>query len=56
MNIFILFSKDANWSKVTIKTFIMLQKISICQINAVLLNFLFIKESWNKCMMVDTSF
>ncbi len=32
-----------NWSKVMIKAFIMLQKI-LFQINAVLLNFLFIKE------------
>ncbi len=36
-----LFNKDAlNWSEVTLKTFIMFQ------INAALLNFLFICESW----------
>ncbi len=46
-----LFIKDAcNWSKVTVKTFIMLQ------INAVLLNFLFICESWKiKCITVSTN-
>ncbi len=31
-----------------IKTFIILQKIYIFQINAVLLNFPFIKETWKK--------
>ena len=49
------YDKDAlNWSKVTVKTFIMLQKI-LFQINAVLLNFLFIKESWEiKCVTDST--
>ena len=52
----LLFSKNAlNWSKVTVKTFIMLQKI-IFQINAVLLNFLFIKESWKKKNIVHKYF
>ncbi len=42
----LLFSKDAlNWSKVTIKGIYNIKKISI-QINNVLLNFLFVKESW----------
>ncbi len=41
-----LFNKDAfKWSKVTVKTSIMLQKISI-QIYSILSNFLFICESW----------
>ncbi len=50
-----VFCKDAlNWSKVTVKTFIMLQKF-LFQINAVLLNFLFIKVSWKiKCITVYT--
>jgi len=40
-NLKLLFTKDAfNCSKVTVKTFIMLQKI-VFQINAVLLNFFF---------------
>ncbi len=56
--IVLLFSKGArNWSKVTVKTFILLQKKKktfLFQINAVLLNFLFIKESWkNKWIMVS---
>jgi len=43
--VILLFSKDAfNRSKITVKTFMMLQKM-IFQINPVLLNFLFIKES-----------
>ncbi len=50
--VILLFIKNAlNWSKVT---FIMLQKI-LFKINAVLLNFLFIKESWKiKCITVST--
>ncbi len=44
-DILLLFGNDAfNWSKVTAKTFIMVQKI-LFQINADLLSFLFIKES-----------
>jgi len=40
-----LFRKDTlNWSKVRVKTFIMLQTM-IFQINAVLLNIVFTKES-----------
>ncbi len=40
-----LFSKDSlNGSKVTIKTFIILQNLS--RINAVLLDCIFIKTSW----------
>ncbi len=39
----LIFNKDAlNWSKVTIKAFVVLQ--FLFEINAVLLNFLFIKE------------
>ncbi len=51
----LLFSRDAlDWSKMTVKTFIMLQKI-ISQINAALLNFLFICESWKiKYITVST--
>ncbi len=42
----LLFISDAfNWSKVMVKRFIMLQVI-LFQIGAVVLNFLFIKESW----------
>ncbi len=42
----LLFSKGPlNWSNVIVNTFIMLQKISNY---VVLLNFLFIKESWKK--------
>ncbi len=49
MNTFI--NKDAlNWSKVTVKMFIMLQKISISN---KCLNFSFI-ESGKKCNMVST--
>ncbi len=36
-----------NWSEVTVKIFTEFQKIYIL-INVVLLNFLFIKESWKK--------
>jgi len=44
--IIILFSKDAfNLSKVTVKTLVMAQMIQIFPIKAVLLNYLFIKES-----------
>ncbi len=61
--ILLLFSKDAlNWSKVKIKTFRMLQKSYVCmlhfifQINAVLLNVLFICESWKiKLITVSTT-
>ncbi len=47
----LLFSKNAlNWWKVTVTSFMMLQKTSVSNllINAVLLTFLFIKESWKK--------
>jgi len=45
LKLILLFIMDAlNGSKVTVKTFIMLEKI-IFQINVVVLNFLFIKES-----------
>ncbi len=41
-----------NWPKVTAKTFIMLHNVNIFEIYAVLLNFLFIKES--KCITFST--
>ncbi len=49
----LLFSKKAlHLSKVIVKTLIMLLRF-LFQINAVLLNFLFIKESWKKCISVS---
>ncbi len=43
----LLINKDAlNWSKVAVSTFIIY--IKPIEINAVILNFLFIKESWKK--------